>query len=77
MSVVIWKDGESELCEPEHLQYQLEAGYSLEEKPVKVKEPDEDKDIREQAKGLGIKSAHNKKISTLKDEIEGILNDSD
>ncbi len=64
MSVVIWKDGQSELCEPEYLQYQLEAGYSLEEKPVKVKRP-------------GIKSAHNKKISTSKDEIEDILNDSD
>jgi hypothetical protein len=79
MAVKIWKDGESELCEPQYLQYQLDAGYTLIEKPQAL-EPEEaknDLDTRAQAKKLGIKSHHNKKISNLEKEIEGILNDSD
>ena len=30
MSVVIWKDGESELCEPNMLQHNLANGYTIE-----------------------------------------------
>jgi hypothetical protein len=79
MSVVIWKDGVSSLCEPKYLANELAAGYTLEniKKEVKKEESDEDKDIRLQAKELGIKSPHNKKIPTLIKEIEAKLNDSD
>lgn len=84
MSVVIWKDGKRELCDPMYLQNQLNAGYTLEGHPEESEsdskdesENNPDDDIRAQAKELGIKSWHNKKIENLEREIEAILNDSD
>jgi hypothetical protein len=77
MSVVIWKDGKSSLCEPQYLTNELAAGYTLENIKKEAKKEDGDEGIRLKAKKLGIKSSHNKKIPTLVKEIEAKLNDSD
>ena len=84
MSVVIYKNGETSKCEVHELQYQLGDGWSITEEEVKVqevvedKESDEELEVRAKAKSLGIKSSHNKKLSTLLKEIDkAIENDSD
>jgi hypothetical protein len=97
MSVVIWKDGVSSLCEPKYLANELAAGWSLTKDSEWSEEPipsenikvesytvhlDEESELRGEAKLLGVKSPHNKKIETIKAEIEAIkkgmnANDSD
>lgn len=74
MSVWIFRDGESELCEPDALHYQLNAGWS-----VTDGEPEETSDVSEEeyramAKELGIKSWHIKNIDKLISEIEELTN---
>lgn len=86
MSVVIYKDGVRELCEPHELTYQLGAGWSLTDGPEEVEEVIEtsdevveiteepveptDEEIRAVAKELGISKWHIKGIDRLKLEIE-------
>ena len=75
MSVIVWKDGASSMCEPRHLKNLLDAGYSL-SKDI-PKPPNNNSELRLKAKKLGIKSYHNKKPENLQKEINEIQNDSD
>jgi hypothetical protein len=77
MSVVVWKDGESLLVEPFALQRHLDAGYTLDDKPKAPKASDEELQLRQDAKDLGIKNYHNMKLDNLKIKIEEALDDSD
>lgn len=74
MAVVIWKDGNRELCTPQELPYQLGDGWSLTEHPESDEEDEAEAEqyIRDRAKELGIKSSHNKKLETLVNEIEAL-----
>lgn len=84
MSVVIHKDGVRELCTPEQLVYQLQAGWSLKKdepkKELKSEKPEEidvsefDR-YRALAKDLGIRIHPNSKLETIIKKIEASQSD--
>jgi len=88
MAVEIFKDGVKELCTPEQLGYQLQAGYSLTNEPQKLDKPndnepeepvDDQSELSEKdrylalAKKLGIKPHHKWKLETLIKKVEAAL----
>lgn len=77
MSVVIWKDGKSELCECNYLQHQLSNGYTLED-VEKAEEPQEASEAevyyRAKAEELGVKIHHKHKLETIIENVEAAEN---
>lgn len=83
MSVEIYKDGVKELCTPEQLGYQLQAGWSLtKDEPKKESKPEEQEQVelsefdryRALAKDLGIRIHPNSKLETIIKKVEAAAN---
>ncbi len=72
MSVVLYKDGESGVFEVKQMAGLLNGGWSTEDKPHVVQKEDEEEtpeDVRQVAKDAGIEGWENKRIKTLKAEL--------
>jgi hypothetical protein len=76
MSVVIYKDGKQELCNPIDLQNLLDSGYSLTEKTPTQKADTNNSgklstdEVRAAAKEAGIENWETGKIKTLKSKLK-------
>ena len=72
MSVEIYKDGVKELCTPEQLGYQLQAGWSLTQDETAPEEPEasEFDRYRALAKDLGIRIHPKSKLETVIKKVE-------